>query len=569
MLWKAIEGEADKYLDSRKPTTILAPAPDAAVLLPAHLDALCQTAPLAVPSPDVSYFIHGPQRDSAEVQVCWRADLGDEWTKWAEIVRLLPPTSLECMTVPLTTVRKWLVNEPDPASADAAAQMIDEGVETHLPENDSIGGRMVLIWRGQESEPADDPRDLKPGDTIVIPTQQYGWEAFGHIPDAPTAADTKSATIEQRPAFLERRDAVDCAEYAMASGKRRVVVRIHSVFTPPALLLNHALAPEGTLSRDEIRDELHPLFETIVRNVLQRRPSLDEESKRRLATAVEQVRRGAFDPHIYPKSQHGRAGLVIIFRKLLPNPSDLPQISSSEEENGEPLPDAVVPVRLEDHTRHVVDRLIACLDIEKESLGVDKATFVRAAELHDIGKADIRFQALLLGATPQEAMERPTLLAKSGNSILTRQEAADARQRSKLPDRFRHEMLSVGIIKNALVVLDPSADHDLLVHLIAAHHGYARPLAPVVIDEKEDTETNAAFAERLELKRTLNHGDIDGNRRLRWVPAHHFDSGIAERFWMLIRRAEIGWWGLAYRESILRIADQQASEAEQNQKEPK
>jgi len=200
---------------------------------------------------------------------------------------------------------------------------------------------------------------------------------------------------------------------------------------------------------------------------------------------------------------------------------------------------------------------------------VDKATFVRAAELHDIGKADIRFQALLLGATPQEAMERPTLLAKSGNSILTRQEAADARQRSKLPDRFRHEMLSVGIIKNALVVLDPSADHDLLVHLIAAHHGYARPLAPVVIDEKEDTETNAAFAERLELKRTLNHGDIDGNRRLRWVPAHHFDSGIAERFWMLIRRAEIGWWGLAYRESILRIADQQASEAEQNQKEPK
>jgi CRISPR-associated endonuclease/helicase Cas3 len=73
--------------------SMLAPAPDAAVLLPAHLDALCQTSPQPSPSPDISYFIHGPQRDNREVQVCWRADLGEEPAKWPDIVALLAPTS--------------------------------------------------------------------------------------------------------------------------------------------------------------------------------------------------------------------------------------------------------------------------------------------------------------------------------------------------------------------------------------------------------------------------------------------------------------------------------------------
>ena len=92
---------------------------------------------------------------------------------------------------------------------------------------------------------------------------------------------------------------------------------------------------------------------------------------------------------------------------------------------------------------------------------------------------------------------------------------------------IRHEMLSVQLAER-LGVPGQDAERDLILHLIAAHHGYARPFAPVVLDKEPPDVEYAGVA--------LSSAER-GER-----PLHRLDSGIADRFWSLTRR--FGWWGL-------------------------
>src|SRR5665213_465256 len=230
--WKSVEDEADRYLDSKNPTSLVAPAPDAAILLPAHLDALCQTAPPAVPSPEVSHFIHGPQRDDTDVQVCWRADLGTNSDCWAQIVSMLPPTSPECMSVPIRTLRKWmgieLTRNPD---ADITAQS-EEGEASGPFEKE------LLIWRGsKESRPTTDPKEVRPGDTVVIPVSTGGWNELGHIPGID----------------------IDVAEIATSEARRQRVIRIHPDLPHKNIapeLVSYATNEQESLTKLQIRQLL-------------------------------------------------------------------------------------------------------------------------------------------------------------------------------------------------------------------------------------------------------------------------------------------------------------------------
>src|SRR5690606_12418338 len=87
-------------------------------------------------------------------------------------------------------------------------------------------------------------------------------------------------------------------------------------------------------------------------------------------------------------------------------------------------------------------------------------------------------------------------------------------------------------------------DWDLVLHLVAAHHGWARPLAPFL--DSADLDDNVEF-------------EMEG-MTLRGTTAHGLDciaSGLTDRFWRLARR--YGHYELAYYEAILRLADHRHS----------
>jgi len=168
---------------------------------------------------------------------------------------------------------------------------------------------------------------------------------------------------------------------------------------------------------------------------------------------------------------------------------------------------------------------------------------VRAAGLHDIGKADPRFQAWLRGGNPVKPRE---LIAKSRRSGQNRAAIERARQLAGYPKGGRHELLSIALIVGHREDL-ADADFDLLLHLVASHHGRCRPFAPVV----EDADP---------VQVTHNGWGVWSDHRLESA-----GSGVRDRFWMLTRR--YGWYGLAYLEALVRLADHRQSEAEENQEE--
>lgn len=219
----------------------------------------------------------------------------------------------------------------------------------------------------------------------------------------------------------------------------------------------------------------------------------------------------------------------------------------AEADSGGDESSAAEPIFLDEHLEHVT-RVVsetALAVITDESI---RHSLARAAQSHDHGKADGRFQALLRGGDPMAALFAPKLLAKGAQALRSREVRKAQWARSALPDGFRHELISL-----LLACQKPGMDEDeLALHLIASHHGRCRPFAPVV----EDNGGDLAYDGRA----------ITGSQRMAGA-AHRLGSGVADRFWRLTRR--YGWWGLAYLESLLRLGDWKAGKEEAGAKEKK
>ncbi|MGH2405344.1 MAG: hypothetical protein ACRDGN_12930, partial [bacterium] len=138
------------------------------------------------------------------------------------------------------------------------------------------------------------------------------------------------------------------------------------------------------------------------------------------------------------------------------------------------------------------------------------------------------------------------LLAKSDGLPLSRNERQRARRRAGFPEGARHEALSVGLVSGS-PSLAKATDADLVLHLIGSHHGRCRPFLRPWIEDQPVTVT-------VELHRQSLEGPSD-------CGLSGAGSSVPDRFWRLVRR--YGWWGIAYLEALLRLADHEASRREQ------
>lgn len=532
------------------PKTLLAPSASlhAPVMMPAYIDCWCQTNPRPVPDPNVSLFIHGEGGGEPDVQVCWRADLIEDdqmqpAKHWRDVVSLMPPTSAECMRIPLSRLRRWLNNGS--ADTDDTGDVLGPGKNTRDDDDRDIREIRGVLWRGsRNSKLLTSVRDLKPGDTVVFPAHSGATTQLGHFPErsAPShAANESPATLNNATDPPVR----DRAEAAFLQGRDRAALRLHlslGDYLGPAFA--ELVAQAGQIAEEQVGLDAwrRMLAEAANKLTASGEPSVADPDLRRI---VDHLQSTTMRIEPYPDER----GVVLMARKRIARGWAIPATDDGNDDTSS-LVQRDQAVTLDDHCEHVAKALSATTGILP--LAVDNDLLTYSAKLHDYGKADERFQAMLRRNDRTDAWlwtgRSATHLAKSDGVPLSRAAQTMARKRAGLPEGFRHEMLSAQIAEHDDALADDPHTRELTLHLIAAHHGHARPFAPVVEDDELPTVEVGGIC--------LPH-----EQRAAMAPPHRLDSGVAERFWRLTRR--YGWWGLAYLEAVLRLADQQASADEE------
>ena len=178
----ALASRLDTLPDEERLNVTTSHAP---VMLPAHVDSLVQTSPEPFPTPDISFFLHGNQKTSADVQICWRVDLDPEEEdeeKLIEIANICPPSAPECLPVNIGTIRHWMAgrNTSGTESSD-----MDGDVEIDDENKAGIPGRKVIRWRGRtDVKLVTDEQEIRPGDVLLIPAAM-GAEDLGDLARQP------------------------------------------------------------------------------------------------------------------------------------------------------------------------------------------------------------------------------------------------------------------------------------------------------------------------------------------------------------------------------------------------
>lgn len=554
--------------DEERHRSLLAPTSDAPVLMPAYMDLFCQTSPRPVPDPEIELFLHGKDRGEAEAHVVLRADLPECPDQAAEdlcieIVSLVPPTTPETFTVPLHRLRRWLAKKGgedtggDVEGVPEAAEDDESRPKRNHSGPQGAACRPFLVWRGLEhSTVLKNTNELRPGDVVVLSTSEL-----------PNDLDSLVQTPALGGGFGKHGN--DVAERAFYIARRRPVLRLNpqllaSISCNAELLALLAAAESEEKDRDEI--------ETALKAFAESEPASPEVAEDQF-TALEWLRKNARalsgNFRLYP---HPSGGAVLVGKQMDTQEDAAAEVEAdSIADEGDLTSKAAKLVWLDQHTADF-SKIVAefagnCLNATL------RESTVWAAQYHDAGKLDPRFQLVLWGGDELEWAAAEGPLAKSSRIPETRHAREKLWRVAGLPKGWRHEFLSLHLAQRYAPLPPEGTDSDLALHLIGSHHGYARPFAPLAPDTTITDADDVCLTpigitavltakERQQMHVRMPDGADSSAAKLDdggyELPAYRLGSGVADRFWRLTRR--YGWWGLAYLEAIFRLADWQASE---------
>ena len=524
-----------RRLQAIEVTELAAPRPNAPVAMPAYFDLWSQTSPPPAADPDVGLFLHGVERRSAGASFVWRGDITRDDLKadgdLAPLLQLAPPRAAEMVEVPLWAAKAWLRRSTNGADLTDISDVAERGGSRETDEPDGRG-RSAFRWAG-----TGDPRtgvvsanELRPGDVLVVPAEYGGCDEFGWDP----AFEKRVADVADDAArpFRQRRHVVRIARDVVATDDQWGRLR-------------EILEDDGATGRN--------LVERLLDALPARSPSEPEDAERPrqirepLEALLERARGGIDRPkHTYPGDSEGRTVLVA--------PQGLRrEKAAAGSEAGPSTEDDTLShtsgkaVSVDDHTCHVVET-VACF-VKTLKLPEPAASDLKlAAFLHDAGKAGHRFQVYLAGGDPWNRPDGPAM-AKSGRRLPN-----GAWARAGLPTGWRHEALSVWMAQ-AHRRFAEARDPALVLWLIGTHHGFGRPFFGFA-DPRGGSAGHEDPAACLDVE----------NWRLAPGPGPQsmaFDVDGAD--WAALYqqlKQRYGIWGLAYLETILRLADHRASESE-------
>ena len=528
---------------------LIGAVPDAPFLAKGHLQAFTHTSPTPENSPDPSLYLHGSPESQADVNIVWRADFapdrierGDSLAELLErVFTYVPPRRGEVLSVSVSTANRWL----DGKSSEVAD--IDGGVSNETTHSDiqTQGPIDAWTWRDGSVEKLD--RKVRPGETIIVSTAAGGTDEFGWNPASTLANDVgteagipyanRTYAVRLQPDLLKQ-------ELASEVSGKELDERTNAVWSQISRKLADANFEEGSKAKDLVEDLLS--IDTLTPQL---RLNIEKFQNARGHVTI-------FYPYSSPDTDfEASRGAVLLARHGIATLSDENfSESATERDDIGSFTAGELPETLIAHSAAVQSfALRFAQGLLPDSVAADVAL---AGFLHDLGKADPRFQRYLIGSrwTPSE------VLAKS-SARRTRTEDRKVRQAAGLTRGWRHEALSVRIARSHPGFAEAN-DPELVLWLIGTHHGFGRPFFPHSEPRDDENQSYRGFEPFREM--TLELPASPGPQRLDFsldIVGPHGNTqvdwhGMFER---LDRR--YGVWGLARLEAIVRLADHRASEA--------